>query len=561
VDLVLADKALNSLRASGHDHCSAVGEVFDNSLQANANFLRLRLFTEKRVVGKNTRKSEVVERLAVGEDGTGMSLEVLHRALQLGYSTRYNDRTGMGRFGVGAKLGGISQCRRIELYSREDAGAPWLYTYIDLDEIHSGAMKYIPLPQSAELPVDCADLVGRDHGTLVVWSKPDRLAERESGGARPASSVATDLVNYTARTFRKFLDGGIQILINDIRVKPHDPLFLMTTTRFHDGPDPDPVASARVNEGFDWEVPGHPDQKGRVEVTITLLPEQFRQFRGAGGDKVAKERRIDENEGISILRAGREIFYGYLAGVQPSVHKVDIDRWIGIEIRFTPELDECFQVRNVKKGAEPVNGLKDKLRDLIWNTVMTLRKEVQTFWDGQDAQKVREGGVHAQAEEVAARTKDTSPKPVAGQEVPEEEREQKIRQAAEVLTKDQPQRREEVEQEIRKRPVTVIPQSWPGSELFEIDHLGTTALVKLNMRHPFYREVYSQLLAEIERTRGDTSNGEGAIARLGQIGLDLLILAYARAEGLRKNAADDYNDLHSYWGLYLKNMVQAWKKG
>src|SRR5262249_37002661 len=165
--------------------------------------------------------------LAIGDDGSGMSPEVLHRALQLGYSTRYNDRTGMGRFGVGAKLGGISQCRRIELYSRERADEPWLYTYIDLDEIHSGAMNYIPLPQPADLPADSAGLVGPEPGTLVVWSKPDRLAERESGGARPASSVETDLVRYTARTFRKFLDGGIQITINDPKVKPHDPLFLM----------------------------------------------------------------------------------------------------------------------------------------------------------------------------------------------------------------------------------------------------------------------------------------------------------------------------------------------
>ena len=59
VDLVQADRALLSLRASGHDYCSAVGEVFDNSIQANANCIRLRLFTEKRTVGKNTseRKS------------------------------------------------------------------------------------------------------------------------------------------------------------------------------------------------------------------------------------------------------------------------------------------------------------------------------------------------------------------------------------------------------------------------------------------------------------------------------------------------------------------------
>src|ERR1700722_1738970 len=440
VPLVLADRALTSLRASGHDYKSAVGEVFDNSLQANANNLKLRLFTEKKVLGKNTKKTEVVERVAMGDDGIGMSKEILYHSLMLGYSSRYDDRTGMGRFGVGAKLGGISQGRRIELYSRQSASEPWLYTYIDLGEIHNGTMNYIPEPSPAQLPEDCADLVGTEHGTLVVWSKTDRLAERDSGGARQASTVENELMNYTARTFRKFLDGGIEIQINGKRVRPHDPLFVMTTTRFHE----DPVATVLVEESFPWEIPGHTDRTGKVEVTITLLPEKFRPYRGAGGDQLAKERRIDENEGVSILRAGREIFYGILSGVQPPTDKVTIDRWIGIEIRFTPELDECFQVRNVKKGAEPINGLRDKLRDIIFKTVMTARKQVQSFWNEQAAVLQRERGVHGEAEDIAAKTKDISPKPVAGQDTLEPERVERIRAVAEAITKNEPEKAAEV---------------------------------------------------------------------------------------------------------------------
>lgn len=559
VELVLADKALTSLRASGHDYCSAVGEVFDNSIQANANAIRLRTFTEKRLVGKSNRKTEVVEQVAIGDDGAGMASDVLHRALQLGYSTRYDDRTGMGRFGVGAKLAGISQCRRIEVYSRCKRDEPWLYTYIDLDEIRDGTMQTIPTPQPAGLPADCSDLVGADHGTLVIWSKADRLAERDSGGARQASTVESDLVNYTARTFRKFLDGGIRILINDTAVKPHDPLFLMRTTRFHETDEPDPVATVLVDTQFEWDVPGDPVRTGRVEVTVTLLPEQFRTFRGAGGDKAAKERRIDENEGISILRAGREIFFGYLRGVQPSVHKVDIDRWIGIEIRFTPELDECFQVRNVKKGAEPIDGLKDKLKSIIWNTVQTARKQIQSFWDTQDTAQQREAGSHAVAEDAAARTADHSPKPRAGQDTPAAERDRKIREAAEILTKDRPDQLARVEDEIRRRPLTIVPQSWPGHELIEVDHLGPTALVRINMRHPFYREIYSKLLPSADAPQAEPGGTDGTMARLAQVGLDLLILAYARAEGMHPDATEYYSNLRSYWSMHLKNMVQDWR--
>jgi len=69
------------------------------------------------------------------------------------------------------------------------------------------------------------------------------------------------------------------------------------------------------------------------------------------------------------------------------------------------------------------------------------------------------------------------------------------------------------------------------------------------------------LLAEIERERAAGESTEnGSIARLSQVGLDLLILAYARAEGMRKDPDTYYSDLRSYWGVHLKNMVQEWKK-
>lgn len=304
VELVLADKALLSLRASGHDYCSAVGEVFDNSIQANANAIRLRFFTEKRAIGDNKRRTEVVDRLAVGDDGDGMDRNCLHHALQMGFSTRYDDRTGMGRFGVGAKLAGISVARRLEIWSRRKDGDSWLYTYIDLDEIHGGEMQLIPEPVQKDLPADCADLVGA-RGTLVVWSKTDRLAVRETGKAQQASTVETELIQYTARTFRKFLDAGIQIHIGTILVKPYDPLYLMTTTRFHADGTSDPVATIVVNEHFEWPVPRDTSRMATVQVRMTLLPEAFRLRRGKGGSEFAKDRRIDENEGISILRQSR----------------------------------------------------------------------------------------------------------------------------------------------------------------------------------------------------------------------------------------------------------------
>jgi hypothetical protein len=144
--------------------------------------------------------------------------------------------------------------------------------------------------------------------------------------------------------------------------------------------------------------------------------------------------------------------------------------------------------------------------------------------------------------------------------VPPAERDKKIRDAAEALTKDNPGRKDEVEDQIRKRPFTLLAEGWPGSEIFEIEHLGSNALVKLNMRHPFYQQVYRPLADRIDATQNaNASEEERSLARLAQVGLDLLILAYARAEGMRSDATEHYSDLRTSWGLHLKNMVQEWK--
>jgi hypothetical protein len=647
VPVVKADTAMLSLRSSGHDFNSAIGEVTDNSLEAGANVIKIRTFTTKKKIGTNTRATEVIERVAIGDDGEGMTCEVLHKCLQLGYSTRYDSRLGLGRFGVGAKLAGISQAKRIDVYTRRSADDPWLYTYIDLRKIENGEDK-IPAPVEAELPQDCADLVGLDHGTLVVWSEADRLQERETGKAREAGSLEQSLIAYAGRTFRKFIDGGKQIWVNDLRVLPHDPLFLMTSTRFHQVPEkttvklpdfpatlkvpravadrvfydarpktltykgsmteqqkalllampdqdgfaiavqemlgrnptaeevqgsakafreavedlyercnPDPVATVLHAESFEWPVPNKPGQTSTVEVTVTLLPEKFwgreKFTERPGGSSAARERHIHENEGVSILRAGREIFYGYLRDVQPQIKEAD--RFIGVEIRFRPDLDECFRVRNVKRGAEPVNGLRDKLTDIIYNTVMTGRSQMKSRWAALKAKEQQDSGIHAEAESVVAQAKDVSPQPRAGEAVKPEERRRKVEEAAEVLTPNEPHKREQLVETMLSRPVNVVPRSWPGGDFIHIEHLGTTAIVWLNTQHPFYTQVYTKLVAA---TKPDADPAAADLARVIRVGLDLLLLSYAQAEGVEKDADRKYGGLRSYWGTILKNNIQEW---
>ncbi len=572
IPLIKVDTALESLRASNFDIPAAVGEPVDNALEAKANNIKIRLIEGERKVGKRNKPTPVVEQIAIADDGTGMSGDVLHRCLVLGYSTRYNSRSGMGRFGVGGTLAGISQAKRIEIFSRDNASGPYLYSYIDLDEIAEGKQEYMPVPEAAPVPKQFADMMGSGTGTLAIWSKCDRLTQGEDGTVNDLSSVREELVHWLSRAYRHFLDGGVKIVLDTTVVEAHDPLYLITIPRFAS----DPKAEVLIDESFDWNVSSDPARTSPVRLRVTLLPEEWRLKRGWGNPQhtPTRERRIHENEGFSILRAKREIFYGVLPKFYPSAVE-EIDRWIGIEIAFEPDLDECFRVRNVKRGAEPVEGLRDALRNKLKEVIKSARRRVQHTYTEQENREKTEQRVHQEAEQISAEVEKVSPKARSGAQVAPEEREAKIEQLAvqaakaaeEEGTSAPPTSPEVVKQRLGQLPFSIIDMQWPGKEFIEIEHLGANTIIKLNNRHPFFTKIYSPVLkAAGVVTKGQPTDGAQVeklseeelqkVARIVQVGLDLLIVAYAKAESMDTEPDAKYGDLRTQWGMFLYNMIE-----
>ena len=177
VALVESGAALESMRNSDFDVCSAYGEVIDNSLQADSTEIRV-LIDYKPALARGQR--EPIQSVAFGDNGTGMENDILHRCLQLGYSTRYNDRSGIGRFGVGATLAAINQCQKVEIYSKPKDSKEWNYTFVDLQLITSKKQSSIPEPKLKTIPASLMKLVPGNTGTLVIWSKYDRQPDDAS---------------------------------------------------------------------------------------------------------------------------------------------------------------------------------------------------------------------------------------------------------------------------------------------------------------------------------------------------------------------------------------------
>ena len=63
-----------------------------------------------------------------------MSPKEMRAALQFGGSSRYNSRSGTGRFGMGLPNSSVSQAQCVEVFSWRKPNEVW-WTYLDVEEV------------------------------------------------------------------------------------------------------------------------------------------------------------------------------------------------------------------------------------------------------------------------------------------------------------------------------------------------------------------------------------------------------------------------------------------
>ena len=78
-----------------------------------------------------------------------MNVAELRRALQFGNGGRLNDRSGIGRFGMGLPNSSISQARRVDVWSWQDGKANAIHSYLDVSEIEDGRLQNVQSPVRA----------------------------------------------------------------------------------------------------------------------------------------------------------------------------------------------------------------------------------------------------------------------------------------------------------------------------------------------------------------------------------------------------------------------------
>lgn len=490
--IVALDTFILSTRDSGYKSTSsAVAELIDNALQAEAHNIRITIQASDAMSGSDVR-------IQIADDGVGMDRQTLIQAMRFGGSGRYNDRSGLGRFGMGLPNASLSQARRVTVYTWQST-ASVLTTFLDVDEIAAGGVESIPEPVRHKSVVDVDRLDARN-GTTVVWERCDRLDNR-----RP-STLARKLSIALGRIFRHFIFKGVSIEINGTPIKPADPLYLNAAA----------VQSGARQFQSTWicEVYADPEddnsQVGRVAVTFSELPVDA--WHDLSNDQ-KREIGIANGAGVSIVRADREVDFGWF--FMGAKRRENYDDWWRCEVRFDPVLDEAFGITHTKQQIRPKDFLSEALIGFIETTAKALNARARDAFSGIKTNKASDS-----AEQIAlsrdARMSPLPPPPAGS-----------LPGYKALVDRNPFLKRIEQSSGENATSYHLLEDELASSVFLEPLRMGNAIVGVINPRHPFYRQVYGPIVSGKEVDPEQMASG-----------IRLMMLAAARAEATFTDPSD-----------------------
>ena len=320
--LVSAQNFLLATRDAGYrSTASAIAEFIDNSIQAGARRVTIEVL-------RGEAAEHPIE-IIIADDGGGMSPEELSQALTFGGSGRFGDRSSLGRYGMGLPNAALSRARRAEVYSWTDRLTTFLST-IDIDSMAEAKDGTLPAIVETDRP---GSALNDQHGTVVHLRRCDRLEYRR------ASTIARKLHAMLSRTYRLYIENGLNLFVNGRLVCPLDPLFLHGAGVG--------VRAAQFGDDLTYGLTTDAG-KGQVRVRFSELPvEEWH-------DLPAVEKRrmgITGAANVSILRAGREVAAGWW--FMGKKRRQNYDDWWRCEVSFDPALDDLFGITHTKQQVNP----------------------------------------------------------------------------------------------------------------------------------------------------------------------------------------------------------------
>jgi hypothetical protein len=327
-----ASSMIETFRAIGYNIETAVADIIDNSISANAKNVW---------VNFDWRGADTW--LSIKDDGAGMNNEELIQAMRPGSKNPLADRSSkdLGRFGLGLKTASFSQARQLTVLSKKQDNSTVYWTW-DLDYVNQTGnwdlLKYLPEN------FDENALTEFSSGTLVIWNDIDRVVKhfrQNDNNALDKFLFIMEMVKkHLAMVFHRFIESKkIKIYFQDNEIKPWNPF----------------LQSEQATQSFSEEQL----HNGKVIIKGFVLPHKSKideeTYKYAEGTK-----GWNEHQGFYIYRNERLLLSGDWLGL---FRKEEHYKLVRIQIDIPNSLDADWQIDIKKSVARPPLIYKDQIKN------------------------------------------------------------------------------------------------------------------------------------------------------------------------------------------------------
>jgi len=333
---------INSYRSFGYNLSTAISDIIDNSISANASEIRL----EYKWNGQESF-------ISIWDNGVGMNKEELVIAMTPGSKDPEEERNekDLGRFGMGLKTASFSQCKRLTCISKKH-GYATIKRCWDIDFINSEnewqLLDYVSNNSFLE------KIENQKSGTLVIWEKLDRIvgnAETSNESVKNAFyAEMTAVKHHLSLVFHKFIESKrIKIIFQNTDIEAYNPFLLNL--------NPKPEM-------------GQPEIFGNVEITYFILPHMSEigktNYENSGGSL-----GWFQEQGFYIYRGDRLLVAGDWLGLEK---KRDYSKLARIAVSFTNSNDFNWHLDIKKSTATPPIEIRKELSRIAKIAIMKSAK-------------------------------------------------------------------------------------------------------------------------------------------------------------------------------------------
>lgn len=348
-----ASAMIEALRGLGYSTATALADIIDNSISADANNVDL-------IFQWGEKKSRII----IWDDGNGMNAEEIDKAMRLGDKSPLDQRNekDLGRFGLGLKTASFSQCRKLTVISCGKDGTHSLRWDLDvLANQQNGGWHLLEGP-FLELSNLTGELEKKNHGTMVIWEELDRIVANKFT-IDDWLNLIDQIEAHLSMVFHRYLEKKekkFTIRINEKPIKPWDPFMSDHPAKSWSSPV-QPFGNTKIK--IECHVLPHKDR---------LTPQEFEMVEGPNG-WIAQQ-------GFYVYRNERLLVAGSWLGLKSSNSqkkvwvKDEIHKLARIRLDIPNTMDKEWEIDIRKAVARPPLYLRQWLTNLAEDTRNRARK-------------------------------------------------------------------------------------------------------------------------------------------------------------------------------------------